>query len=187
MVYSQVYYYYEAYGNSSNNLNDQTGMADWGYNPISNGGDQENLWRTLTYDEWCYIMFDRETPSDIRFVKAKVNDINGAVLLPNSWNNTIYTLNNPNQGGANYNDNTVSAEDWLNVLQPAGAVFLPNGANRTGTSITSDQNGDYWSSTRKMDGYDFAYDICIQAGSIGHSSGNGSLAQSVRLVQYANP
>ena len=176
---------YYAYGIETCNLYDQTGKADWGYNPISNGGNRENLWRTLTYDEWCYILFDRETPSGIRFVKAKVNNINGAILLPHHWNDSIYLLNNPNDGGAYYDDNTVSAEDWLNIFQEAGAVFLPNGANRTGTSITSDENGDYWTSTRKMDG-DFAYDICIQAYSIGHSTGNGSLAQSVRLVQNAN-
>ena len=176
---------YYAYGIETCNLNDQTGQADWGYNPISNGGNQENLWRTLTYEEWCYILFERETPSGYRFVKARVNDINGAILLPHHWNESIYVLNNPNQSNAYYGDNTVSAEDWLNILQVAGAVFLPNGANRTGTMITSDENGDYWTSTRKMDG-DFAYDICIQAGAVGHSSGNGELAQSVRLVQNAS-
>ena len=176
---------YYAYGIETCNLHDKTGKADWGYNSISNGGNQENLWRTLTYDEWCYILFDRETPSGVRFVKARVNDINGAILLPHYWNDSIYELNNPNEGGAYYDDNIVSAEDWLNILQEAGAVFLPNGANRIGTAIMNAENGDYWSSTRKMD-EDFAYDICIQSYSIGWSTGNGEIAQSVRLVQDAN-
>ena len=176
---------YYAYGIETCNLYDQTGKADWGYNPISNGGNQENLWRTLTYEEWRYLLFDRETPSGIRFVKASVNNINGAILLPHHWNDSIYLLNNPNDGGAYYEDNLVSTEDWVNILQEAGAVFLPNGANRIGTSLAYDANGDYWTSTRKMDG-DFAYDICIQANSIGYSAGNGNLAQSVRLVQDAH-
>ena len=176
---------YYAYGIETCNLNDQTGQADWGYNPISNGGNREDLWRTLTYEEWCYILFDRETPSGVRFVKARVNGINGAILLPHHWNDSIYLLNSSNQDDAYYEDNIVSAEDWLNVLQEAGAVFLPNGANRIGTEIMNAENGDYWSSTRKMDG-DFAYDICIQSYSIGWSTGNGEIAQSVRLVQDAN-
>lgn len=175
---------YYAYGIETCNLYDQTGKADWGYNPISNGGNQENLWRTLTYEEWCYLLFDRETPSGIRFVKANVNDVNGAILVPDSWDNSIYLLNHPNDGGAYYDDNTVSIEDWVNILQEAGAVFLPNGASRIGTTLAYEANGDYWTSTRKMDG-DFAYDICIQANSIGYSAGNGKIAQCVRLVQNA--
>ena len=33
---------YNAYGNTDYNLFDETGKADWGYNAISNGGNQEN-------------------------------------------------------------------------------------------------------------------------------------------------
>lgn len=41
-------YDYFAYGQWNADLCDQSGMADWGYNAISNGGNQENLWRTMT-------------------------------------------------------------------------------------------------------------------------------------------
>ena len=39
---------YYAYGDSVANLYDHTGQADWGCNPIRNGGNQANQWRTLT-------------------------------------------------------------------------------------------------------------------------------------------
>lgn len=47
---------YYAYGNYDGNLFDQTGQADWGYNPIINGGNTENSWRTLTESEWDYLL-----------------------------------------------------------------------------------------------------------------------------------
>jgi len=43
---------YYAYGSATNHLNDQTRQADWGYNAIRNGGNQENIgWYTLTQSE----------------------------------------------------------------------------------------------------------------------------------------
>ena len=63
---------YYAYGSSTYNLNDQTCKADWGYNRISNGGNTEHYWRTLTKDEWTYVFDTRSTPSGIRYAKATV-------------------------------------------------------------------------------------------------------------------
>ena len=51
--------YYWAYGNESYNLNDQTGKADWGYNAISNGGNAENQWFTLSQEGWDYVLNTR--------------------------------------------------------------------------------------------------------------------------------
>ena len=80
---SQTYSDYYSYGNSSYNLFDQSGQADWGYNAISNGGNLENSgWRTLTQAEWQYLFNTRSTASGIRFAKAQVNNVNGVILLP---------------------------------------------------------------------------------------------------------
>ncbi|MBP5175782.1 MAG: hypothetical protein ILP07_07725, partial [Treponema sp.] len=77
---------YYAYGSSSYNLFDQTGQADWGYNAISNGGNHENNgWKTLTHEEWDYVFNTRSTSSGIRYAKAKVNNVNGVILLPDDW------------------------------------------------------------------------------------------------------
>ena len=66
--YDEDYY---AYGDDSKNLYDDNGQADWGYNAISNGGNTENSgWRTLTDDEWGYVIDTRSTTSGIRYAKA---------------------------------------------------------------------------------------------------------------------
>ena len=42
--------------------------CDWGrYNAISNGGDEPNIWRLLTRDEFNYILKSRMNASNLRF------------------------------------------------------------------------------------------------------------------------
>ena len=144
---------YYAYGSSSYNLRDQSGQADWGYNPISNGGNVINVWRSLTYAEWYYLLNTRNTVSGIRYAKAMVGGINGVILLPDNWNTDIYTLFNTNQGGSNVGSNMISISQW-NTLQNAGAVFLPAAGDRVGNSLifVNDSRGYYWSASSYYDG-----------------------------------
>ena len=72
---------YYAYGMQTTNLYNQTGQADWGYNAIINGGDQLNEWRTLTADEWYYILNSRVTTTGNRYAKGQVNGVNGIIIL----------------------------------------------------------------------------------------------------------
>ena len=145
---------YYAYGQSSYNLYDQIVQADWGYNPISNGGDQPNQWRTLTKDEWVYIFNTRNTPSGIRYAKACVNGINGVILLPDDWSTSYYSLNNTNGSGASFNSNMITASQW-SLLEQHGAVFLPEtGLRRKYSNNAGEQNFEpgkffYWSSSSK--------------------------------------
>lgn len=69
--YPNMYYVYGGeYGGSLNNLNSGNGKGDWGYNAISNGGNQENLgWRTpqgANYldntAEWLYMINPLQNP-----------------------------------------------------------------------------------------------------------------------------
>ena len=172
-----------AYGIETCSLFDQTGKADWGYNAISNGGNEEKLWRTLSYDEWHYMLYERETSSNIRFAKAQVSGVNGLIILPDDWDASNYTLNYTNNGGASFDQNNITLDDWMGVFQDVGAAFLPcAGARWEDGYGYSGESGDYWSSTRKQDG-DFAYDINL--GWVGHSCCNEGGAQSVRLVRPA--
>ena len=41
---------------TSTNNDDYTIFVDWGNNAISNGGNEANLWRTLTNNEWKYLL-----------------------------------------------------------------------------------------------------------------------------------
>ena len=166
---------YMAYGNEQYNLYDQSGQADWGYNPISNGGNQENQWRTLTNDEWNYIINNRITVSGIRYAKANVNNVNGLILLPDDWNSSYYSLNNTNTDiySNTYDGNTLTAAQWDDI-ELHGAVFMPAAGVRSGNSI---QNGHpyYWSAT--CNGITNALTTYSPEGGGGRSGG-----LSVRLV-----
>ena len=139
---------YYAYGNYMYNLNDQTGMADWGYNAIYNGGNIENFWRTLTYNEWMYLMDTRPTSSGIRYAKATVNGVRGVILLPDNWNEHIYHLERTNNSSATYSNNVITSSNWRYILEANGAVFLPTAGSRDESSILNvGYSGDYWTAT----------------------------------------
>ena len=85
--YSTEYDYAKYYvgGSSENNLVGSYANADWGvYNSISNGGGKAGMWRTLTAEEWYYVIKDRKNAYDLYSV-AKVNGVNGLILLPDNW------------------------------------------------------------------------------------------------------
>ena len=177
-------YCYYAYGIDTCNLYDQTGQADWGYNPISNGGNITNKWRTLTQSEWSYVFKTRTTVSGIRYAKANVNGVNGVILLPDDWSENTYSLNNTNSSDARFSSNTITNTQWF-VFENAGAVFLPTAGSRQGTSVTYvDITGDYWSASYLNEGlYHCAY--CVHFDD-SHFWTSGShvcyFGHSVRLV-----
>ena len=127
-------------------LVDEYANSDWGvYNSISNGGNSAGMWRTLTQDEMHYLLFDRTTTYGIRFAEARVNGVNGVVLLPDNWNPSIYSLHNPTGGW--YEANTISLADWP-TLEMAGAVFLPAAGFRNGTNVGELNNEcSYWTAS----------------------------------------
>lgn len=174
--------YYYAYGISVCNLNTPNGQADWGYNAIANGGNTQNEWRTLTDSEWYYVFETRNTTSGIRYAMAKVNGINGVILLPDNWANSIYNLHNTNSQGA-YTNNVISLSVWNNTLEAHGAVFLPVASYRYGTAVyTGYPGGYYWSATAKNN--DQAYSLSFDASGF-LSIGDGDArcyGNSVRLV-----
>ena len=158
---------------------------DWGvYNKISNGGNQSGLWRTLTKDEWVYVFNTRSTSSGIRYAKARVNNVNGVVLLPDDWNTGYYSLSSANSADASFSSNTITASQW-SALEQHGAVFLPAAGCRDGTSVDDvGSYGDYWSASYYYS--DRAYYVWF-GGSRLNPQGyfyrdNG---QSVRLVRSA--
>lgn len=138
---------YLAYGQWSFNLNDQSGQADWGYNAISNGNNTTQTWRTLSYEEWQYLLDERTSTSGIRYAKAKVNDVNGVILLPDNWSNSYYELNSFNQSDACFSSNVINASQW-STLEQYGAVFLPAAGYRHGIEIYNvNSSGGYRSSS----------------------------------------
>ena len=180
---------YYAYGTSwYNNLYDQTGMADWGYNSISNGGNTINTWRTLKSSEWLYILDTRNTNSGIRFAMAQVDGMNGLLLLPDNWNSSIYSISNANVA-ASFTSNIITASQWI-VIQNAGAVFLPMAGSRNNVSSSGfNHYATYWSSSVLMHNAGHssnAAGIYIQNQLIQRDTYGRRYGSSVRLVQNCN-
>lgn len=178
---------YYAYGQGTYNLYDQTGQADWGYNAISNGGDTENIgWRTLTHDEWAYLLVTRSTTSNIRYAKAQVDNVNGVILLPDDWQASYYALSGTNTSNANYSTNTITAVQW-NALEQRGAVFLPAAGYREGTSVNNvGRGGEYWLSSCSGTSSQNAYRILFSPSRVYNKiEGQRICGISVRLVRDA--
>ena len=68
--------------NTSENEADYATFVDWGTNKI--GKYKANTWRTLTIDEWEYLLFKRISAAALWGI-ATVNNIHGLILLPDTW------------------------------------------------------------------------------------------------------
>lgn len=120
------------------------GFNDWGDNYISNGENKK--WRTLSNKEWEFVMKNRVTKSGTCFAIAKVNGKKGVIILPDSWKNSMYNLNNINNENASYDSNIISQEQWTKYIETNGAIFLPVSPYRIGSTVQSDERLAYWSS-----------------------------------------
>ena len=186
---SENYDDYNIYGSAGYNLYDQTGQADWGYNLISNGGNTENTWRTLTQPEWEYLFNTRVTSSGVRFAKAIVNNVEGVILLPDDWSSATYNFNNANNTTSLFNSNVISSSQWV-ILENAGSVFLPAAGWRIGTSFNpyDDFNwGCYWSSTLDNPGMGCAVLFNYQGLYPNNATADIITGNSVRLVTPMQP
>lgn len=153
-------------------------FTDWGVNPISNGGNQPNLWRTLTNAEWDYLYNGRTTSvtinniSSVRYTGATIfygpihdydyNDIwfCGNIIFPDTYvepetNGGVSwgRFNGVSEGGdAEYDTHCTLA--GLEILLNAGAVFVPAALVREGTTVyvggdgKTTRQGSYWASDR---------------------------------------
>ena len=130
--------------------NDYSGsFVDWGTNKI--GNDAPNTWRTLTLDEWVYVVFNRPNASSLCGV-AQVNGVNGLIFLPDNWtcpSGVTFKSGFHSYDGVDYYAayQTFTTDQW-SKLEAAGAVFLPAAGCRDGSDVGSVQyGGNYWSAT----------------------------------------
>lgn len=103
---STDYQYCYAYGNEDYNLNDQSGLADWGkknaiYNPKTNSKDAAGTWRVPSGGsgnyrrEWEYLLNNRhcvtsglpdgEGSNSVCYTLARVNGVPGVILFPDFY------------------------------------------------------------------------------------------------------
>ena len=173
-------------GDYTNNLTGSYANADWGvYNKISNGGNATGMWRTLTNDEWYYVINTRANASSKKGV-ASVNGVNGLILLPDEWTlpeGIVFTSGAADDYGSEYyaTVNSYTASEWAK-MEANGAVFLPAAGYRDGTGVNYvGSYGYYWSSSA----YDYGDASCLDFGS-GYVYTNNDYrydGRSVRLVR----
>ena len=189
-------------GNAPNKVStdnsDYATFTDWGVNPITNGGNEANAWRTLTRDEWKYLFYSRWNAATL-FGLGSVNGVNGTILLPDNWvlpAGASFTASTTqgltwqsgyyyNYNGNNFSHNTYTAAQWA-VMEAAGAVFLPAAGYRRDTNVSNVGSvGRYWSAT-PIDDASSACNFIFSSESLDARYYNGQYnGQSVRLVQAA--
>ena len=155
---------------------------DWGiYNAISNGGDSAGLFRTLSGEEWAYILNERENASNLRAL-ATVFGMPGLILLPDAWGEVDglqITIT-----ASDFTTNTFTAEEW-GLLETVGAVFLPACGYRSGHDVSSIGSlGQYWSSTYSGGTNYAARQLKFSTSTLSATTTNSnSYGLSVRLVR----
>ena len=132
---------------------------DWGKANIQNGGGRDK-WRTPAYGDLNYLIFTRSAStvkgaSNARFVKVMIQDplTYGFVLFPDNYVHPSLLADPFTKEDINNCHNpavSLHASDW-DKMEAAGAVFLPAGGYRDGTTVTlklyDTEYGDYWTST----------------------------------------
>lgn len=167
--------------------------CDWGvYCAISNGGNKPGMWRTLSADEWNYIVNGRDNAESLYGV-ACIEGTNGLVLLPDNWTlpeGCTFSIGlGVNDNPASYaRKNSFTADQWQ-ALEKNGAVFLPAGGTRIEYAQMDFVNdiGGYWSTTAYKDNVYFkecAYVFYFQSDMVMGKKFDSlrSYGRSVRLV-----
>lgn len=133
--------------------------SDWTTNTIANGNNE--AWYMLTADEWNYLLKTRPNAASLQG-QAVVNDVKGYILLPDDWIIPMILSFSPTPN--NYTTNVYTAGDW-ELMEAAGAVFLPAAGSRYGTDINglNAGNGSYWTPTPSATYDDMAQSVSFTA------------------------
>ena len=168
---------------STNNADYSGSFVDWGTNKI--GNDTPNTWRTLTKDEWNYLLNTR-TNADALCGIAQVNGVNGLILLPDNWTcpaGVTFKSGFHSNYGVDYYAayQTFTADQW-SKLEAAGAVILSASGRRNGSNVLGVLvYGEYWSAS-EYNSYD-AYFLYVSSGGANMNDNDRDNGRSVRLVK----
>ena len=181
---SDSYSDYYPGGSSTNGLTGTYAEADWAWhNAISNGGNTAHQWRTLTNDEWIYLLRARPNASD-KCGMGYIKGVCGLIILPDNW--TLPSGCSFISGFASGDDlgtnNNYPLSQW-SKMEANGAVFLPAASGRNGYEVSIlGHYGSYWSSAPNNERR--AYHMYFYAGKLFATDCNyRSFGFSVRPVQ----
>ena len=162
-------------------IEDYATFVDWGANKI--GSDASNTWRTLTSDEWKYIINGRYNAEELIGV-AQVNGVNGLILLPDGWTcpDDVSFKSGVAEDSESFADyQSFSASEW-SKLEANGAVFFPASGYHIGIEMKDlQQICCYWASDAIDEGFSFT--LVSESYWLSVEKGPKYLRQSVRLVK----
>ena len=174
-------------GSTSKDGSDYSGdFLDWG---AAASKDLGYGWRTLTKDEWSYLLASR-TDAASKVGYATVGGATGIIILPDDFTDP----NRNNGSGAfvpkattGWTANVYTSGGNWEAMEAAGAVFLPAAGSRDGRTVSDvGSYGRYWSSTASGSSYaKFPY-FTRMGVYHEYSIGDRYHGYSVRLVQNLN-
>ena len=175
-------------------MNTSTSSGDYSGDFVDWGATMGTGWFTLTKDEWTYLFNTRSASTvggtaDGRYAKAKVNDVGGVILFPDTYTHPDGVaaptgVNATDEYG--WEGNSYTAADWTK-MESAGCVFLPAAGCRYGSEMIGLGSYGYYGSATP-DGADYAYRVKFNSGSLEPANSiNRCLRCSVRLVQEVAP
>ena len=155
---------------ASDNHDNYVNFTDWGVNPISNGGNKANMWRTMSKDEWDYMLNNRPNAINLRG-QASINGIHGYVFLPDD-STVPKSKFTPNAN--DWLENSYTLDVWKN-LEKDGAVFLPAAGYREEGRIYRSylDCGYYQTSTPNLSDLEFENVIIVTHAFLFSFSSNG--------------
>ena len=167
-------------GYDNTNLTGTYANADWGvYNQI--GSSPAGKWRTLTKDEWMYVLHERSDANALRAL-GTVNGVLGLILLPDHYafpSGVTYTSGNDK----GFDTNVYNTEQWAK-FEEKGAVFLPAAGIRGGTTVEEVMDyGAYWSASYNTNYKSNAWYVAFVSQAGGTSNIGRHMGFSVRVVK----
>ena len=151
--------------NTSTNSGAYSGdFVDW-------GATMGTGWRTLSSDEWDYLLDTRTvnggTGDGKSYTKGQsVNGTLGLVIYPDDYTGAVY-----------------SGSDWA-TFESAGCVFLPAAGRRKSSTVErAGSDGYYWSSSPDAEEADYARNVYFSSDFLGSSFSDRYRGFSVRLVR----
>lgn len=145
-------------------------FLDWGNeNYINSGGNQISQWRTLSKDEFVYLLthsgatiggtanacYAKGQLNGVTGVNSSHGPIHGIFLFPDHYthpNDVAVPLGiNAGNSDIGWEGNIYSSTDWRK-MEMAGAVFLPAAGTRSGRIVTEEGGSCYyWTSSIAAD------------------------------------
>ncbi len=191
--------------NNSINEADYSGdFKDWG---AKKGSD----WRTLTINEWQYLLQERNPGSSSanytnypRYTNAQIltdgtapqKDIKGIILFPDDFNDGGESIDGVTWGSINpsffsSNPTTCTTAGWA-TLESMGCVFLPSAGSRQNFGdefaiVDVAIMGNYWSSTLYSGEPEDPQSIVVGGSTLGIGTSPRYWGMSVRLVSETAP